>query len=44
MAKNIDLSKIKCTGFQFIFDIFDQDLSGKIGFLEYMLVVRETIM
>ena len=27
-----------------IFDIFDQDLSGKIDFLEYMLVVREIIM
>ena len=24
MAKNIDLSKIKCTGFQFVFDILDQ--------------------
>ena len=24
MAKNIDLSEIKFTGFQFVFDIFDQ--------------------
>ena len=27
-----------------IFDIFDQDLSGKIDFLEYMLVVTEIIL